>query len=184
MRWRVAAGAVLAVIVAVVIYMLLFANSGVTPTIRIAYATAVLGSGDGAAGVTPDGEVLSGPAPEAGAVPSLPDVAPPKNGRLSGPMLAQAKVLGAAPEPLRPCIERSFLGESGVDVELDSGIDVIFGDATRAGEKWAAAIALLANSEITALDYVNVVAPGRPSVGGSGHSLPSTEEGSESGCGE
>src|SRR3954451_21034307 len=164
--------------------MFVFAGSSVTPTIRIAFATAVLGSGDGAPGVTPDGEVLSGPAPEAGSVPSLPEVSPPKNGRLSGSMLAQAKVLGAAPEPLRPCIARSFLGETGVDVELDSGIDVIFGDATRSAEKWAAAIALLANSEVTALDYVNVTAPGRPSVGAWGHALPAAEEGSGSACGE
>ena len=99
-------------------------------------------------------------------------------------MLEQARVLGAAPAPIRPCIERSYYGESGVDVELRSGIELLFGDATRAAEKWPPAVAVLADPSITALDYVNLHAPSRPSIGGSGHTLPPPEEGSGAGCGD
>ena len=37
----------------------------------------------------------------------------------SGPVLMQTKVLGAAPAELRPFLERSYFGESGVDVYAD-----------------------------------------------------------------
>ncbi|HEY5977579.1 MAG TPA: cell division protein FtsQ/DivIB [Solirubrobacterales bacterium] len=184
-RWRLIAGGAAALIAIFAVYSFFLADESVAPpSIRIAFATAVIGEGEEALGVTPYGEVLSGkPAPKEGTLPSLPDVPPPKNGRLSGPMLAQAKVLGAAPEPLRPCIARSYHGESGVDVELRSGIEVRFGDPTRVAEKWVAAIALLADPAITALDYVNVSSPARLSTGGSGHSLPAAGEGEGEGCG-
>ena len=130
-RWRLLGGGAAAVIAIFAIYTFFFADESVgPPSIRIAFATAVIGEGEEAVGVTPYGEVLSAqPAPAEGTLPSLPDAAPPKSGRLSGPMLAQAKVLGAAPGPLRPCIARSYYGESGVDVELRSGIELFFGDA-------------------------------------------------------
>jgi hypothetical protein len=88
-------------------------------------------------------------------------------------MREQARVLGAAPTALRPHIESSSYGESGVDVELRSGIELRFGDAANAAAKWRAAAAVLADQSITALDYVDLHAPSRPAVGGSGHSLPS-----------
>ena len=87
----------------------------------------------------------------------------------------QARVLGAAPATLRPYIERSYYGESGVDVELRSGIELRFGDASQVAAKWKAAAAVLADPSITALDYVDLHAPGRPAVYGSGHTLPPAE---------
>ena len=87
-------------------------------------------------------------------------------------MLQQARVLGAAPPALRPYLEGSLYGESGVDVELRSGIELRFGDASRVHEKWQAAAAVLANPSVTALDYVDLHVPGHPAVGGSGHALP------------
>ena len=60
-------------------------------------------------------------------------------------MLQQARVLGAAPAALRPYIASSYYGESGVDVKLRSGIELRFGDASQAGEKWRAAAAVLAD---------------------------------------
>jgi hypothetical protein len=184
-RWRLVGGGAAAAIAIFAIYTFFLADESVgPPSIRIAFATAVIGEGEEAVGVTPYGELLSAqPAPAAGALPSLPDVAPPKSGRLSGPMLSQAKVLGAAPGPLRPCIARSYYGESGVDVELRSGIELFFGDATRVDEKWSSAITVLANPEITALDYVDLRSPIRPSTGGSSHSLPAVGEGEGEGCG-
>ena len=74
-------------------------------------------------------------------------------------MLEQAQVLGAAPTALRPYVERSYYGESGVDVELTSGIELRFGDASQARPKWKAAAAVLADPSMTALDYVDLHAP-------------------------
>ena len=68
-------------------------------------------------------------------------------------------MLGAAPAPLRPYIESSYYGESGVDVELRSGIELRFGDASQAARSGEAAAAVLADPSITALDYVDLHAP-------------------------
>ena len=86
----------------------------------------------------------------------------PKGGRLAGPMLEQARVLGAAPAALRPYLASSYYGESGVDVETTSGIELRFGDASQAARKWKAAAAVLADPAIEALDYVDLHAPSRP----------------------
>jgi hypothetical protein len=81
-------------------------------------------------------------------------------------------VLAAVPDPLRPYLARSFFGESGVEVELTTGIEIRFGDASQARRKWNAAAAILADPEVTAVDYVNVIAPSRPVYEGSEHELP------------
>ena len=136
-------------------------------------ATATIGTGSAAIAVGPDGRILAWlPLSEELQLPSLPLSAPPKDGRLAGPVLRQARVLGAAPATLRPYIESSYYGESGVDVKLRSGIELRFGDASEAVAKWKAAAAVLADPSVTALDYVNLHAPRHPSMGGSGHALP------------
>ena len=45
-------------------------------------------------------------------------------------------------------------------------------DKRLAPRRRVAVATVLADSSIEALDYVDVHAPGRPSVGGSGHALP------------
>ncbi|HZK16138.1 MAG TPA: cell division protein FtsQ/DivIB [Solirubrobacterales bacterium] len=148
-------------------------DTTVAGEVRAPRATATIGSGEDAVAVGPDGHVLSWlPLPEEVQLPRLPLDEPPRSGRLSGPALQQARVLGAAPAALRPYIESSFYGESGVDVELRGGVELRFGDASRAGEKWRAAAAVLSDPLIASLDYVDLHAPGRPAVGGSGHTLP------------
>jgi hypothetical protein len=182
-RWIL--GSVLVLASAVAAYVLFFSGSTVTPTLTVVLPTSVIGSGEDAVAVSPDGELLlEAPPPKDGSLPTLPLSAPPKNGRLAGPMLEQARVLGAAPGPLRPCIAGSRYGESGVDVELRSGIELRFGDAARAAEKWRAAATVFADPSITALDYVDLHSPRRPTVGGSGHVLPGAEEASGSACGD
>jgi cell division septal protein FtsQ len=136
-------------------------------------ATATIGSGSDAIAVGPDGRVLDWLSlPEGTRLPQLPLSEPPPRGRLAGPVLRQARVLGAAPATLRPYLASSSYGESGIDVELRSGIELRFGDAAHAAEKWRAAAAVLADPSVTALDYVDLHAPARPAVGGSGHALP------------
>lgn len=172
MRRRLLAG-VAVVAVAVAVWWLLIRDTTVAAQLQAPRATATIGSGSEAVAVGPNGQILAWlPLPEELRLPTLPLSSPPESGRLAGPVLEQARVLGAAPATLRPYIESSYYGESGVDVMLRSGIELRFGDASQTANKWRAAAAVLANPAISALDYVNVHAPRRPTVGGSGHTLP------------
>lgn len=173
---RALLGLVLLLAVAGAAYWFGVRDTVVAAEVRLPRATATLGGGAGAVPVGPSGRLLAWlPLPDEVQLPELPPVEPPRGGRLSGPMLQQARVLGAAPATLRPYIESSYYGESGVDVELRSGIELRFGDASQLALKWKAAAAVLADPEITALDYVDLRAPRRPAVGGSGHALPPIE---------
>jgi hypothetical protein len=173
-RWLIGLG--LAVAVAAIAYWALIRDSTVEAHLQVPRAAATIGTGPDAVAVGPSGEILAWlPLAEDVQLPYLPLSEPPKGGRLAGPVLQQARVLGAAPATLRPYIERSYFGESGTDVMLRSGIELRFGDASQAGTKWKAAAAVLADPSITALDYVDLHAPRRPAVGGSGHALPPLE---------
>lgn len=155
-------------------YLLLLRGSTVSPRLVSSRPVAVIGSGPGAIPVAEDGTILAWlPPPEEGGLPRLPLETPPKGPRLQGPMLEQVRVLAAAPPALAQYVEGSYYGESGVDVNLTSGIELRFGDATQASRKWRAAAAVLADPSVTALDYVDLHAPSHPDVGGSGHALPS-----------
>ncbi len=133
----------------------------------------MIGSEDDAVAVAEDGTLLPWfPAGESVHLPELPIDSPPKGPRVQGPVLEQVRVLAAAPPALRPYIAASYFGESGVDVTLTSGIELRFGNPVDAERKWRAAAAVLADPTITALDYVDLHAPGHASVGGSGHTLP------------
>jgi hypothetical protein len=173
-RWPVLVLAAVAAIAAV--YWFLVRDRTVEAHLQVPQAIATIGTGSDAVAVGPDGQVLTWISlPGEVRLPSLPLSEPPKGGQLAGPVLQQARVLGAAPATLRPYIESSYYGESGVDVKLRSGIELRFGDASQAKAKWKAATAVLADPAITALDYVDLHAPGRPAIGGSGHTLPPPE---------
>jgi hypothetical protein len=135
-------------------------------------AVATIGSGEDAVGVSAGGAVLSWLPPPAEELPTLPLSEPPAAPRLAGPALEQAKVLGAAPLPLRPYLEGSGMSGEEVVVELNGGVELRFGDASRGAEKWRAAAAVLADPDLGPLDYVDLSAPRRPATGGTGHELP------------
>ncbi|HEY7456741.1 MAG TPA: cell division protein FtsQ/DivIB [Solirubrobacterales bacterium] len=173
-RWLAGIAALL--VAALAAYWFGLRDETVGAQLRIPPATATIGSGTDAIAVGPRGQILAWlPLPEEVQLPMLPISAPPQSGRLAGPVLQQARVLGAAPATLRPYIESSYYGESGVDVNLRSGIELRFGDASQAPTKWKAAASVLADPSITTLDYVDLHAPRRPAIGGSGHTLPSLE---------
>lgn len=173
-RRLIVAGALVVVLLAA--YWFEVRDRTVGGEVIVPRATATIGTGTDAVAVGPGGQLLGWlPLSEDAQLPSLPLTAVPKNGRLAGPVLEQAEVLGAAPAGLRPYLESSYYGESGVDVELRSGIELRFGDASQAPAKWRAAAAVLADPSVTTLDYVDLHAPGRPAVGGSGHTLPPAE---------
>ena len=91
----------------------------------------------------------------------------PPGGELGGEPLEQALIVGAAPEPLRPLIEKiAHSDDFGVEITLRGGIPVRFGSGARAAEKWAAAAAVLADPKLDALTYVDVRVPERPAAGG------------------
>jgi hypothetical protein len=154
-------------------YWLLLRSTAVEPRFSGTRSVAVIGAGSEAVPVAADGSIQRWlPAPGQGALPTLPPSAAPEKPRLAGTLLQQVRVLAAAPRPLRSHLRSSSYGGNGVDVELGSGIELRFGSAARARVKWKAASAVLADPEVTALDYVDVEAPGHPAVGGSGHALP------------
>ena len=171
---RVVAIVVLAVIAILAIYHFGFATKTVAPTVTVPAPVAAIGVGSYAVGVDSSGRVMATlPAPEEGSLPLLPTSEPPSGGRLRGPMLEQVRVLAAAPAALRPYLASTSYSESdGVSVDLSSGIEIIFGESTQAPLKWRSAAAVLADPATEALDYVDVQAPRRPAVGGSGHVLP------------
>lgn len=164
---------VLIVIAAGFVFQRLFGDEMLLGSVSVPAPVATIGSGEEAIGVAADGQVVPWwPLSEETPLPELPLNEVPEGGRLRGPALEQARVLGAAPAALQPYLSSSRYGESGVDVETTAGIELRFGDATQADLKWKAAAAILADPEIEALDYVNVLAPAGPSYGGSGHTLP------------
>lgn len=174
MRARWAVGALVLVLGAVAVYWFAIRQDTAEPTVLVPRLAATIGEGAEAIGVSADGSLVRWlPLPEEPPLPRLSLEDPPKGGRVKGPALEQVRVLAAVPDELRPYVESSFYGDSGVDVNLTTGIELRFGDATKAEKKWRAAAALLADPEITALDYVDLHAPSRPSYGGEEHELPS-----------
>jgi cell division septal protein FtsQ len=165
--------AAVAVVLIAAAYLFLVRSTKVVPHLVASQPVAVIGSGTGAVAVAADGATLAWlQVPEEAGLPALPLAEPPKDGRVKGPMLEQVRVLAATPPALTPYVEGSYFGESGVDVNLTSGVELRFGDAMQAARKWRAAAAALADPSVTTLDYVDLHAPGHPSVGGSGHTLP------------
>jgi hypothetical protein len=170
-RWPIAAAGLVLLLLAA--YLLLMRSSSITATLVSSRPVAAIGSGSEAVAVAADGSVLLWlPAPREGSLPRLALESVPKGGRVQGTALEQVHVLAAAPAALRPYVEGSYYGESGVDVNLTSGVELRFGNDAQAARKWKAAAAVLADPSVTVLDYVNLYAPSHPGIGGSGHTLP------------
>jgi cell division protein FtsQ len=165
--------ALAAIVALAAIYQLRLRETTASGDLVTSRAVATIGSGEDAVGVASDGTILSWlMLPEGVELPALPLSTPPEKAQLNGTLLEQTRVLGAAPAALRPYVASSYYGESGVDVELRSGIELRFGDASQTEKKWRAAAAVLADPSVSALDYVDLHAPSHPAIGGSGHTLP------------
>jgi cell division protein FtsQ len=139
--------------------------------------TMVLTSGDQQVPVAADGTVLAGvQVADDEHLPTLEVDKLPTTARLSGTELDEALVVGAAPEELRPLIEKVELTkEFGVQLTLRGGIPVRFGAGAAAREKWSAVAAVLADPKLTTLTYVDVRVPERPAVGGANTSAVSDD---------
>jgi len=133
------------------------------------------GSKSSAAGEGAKGNPASTTSTSSASAPHLPQLPlnqPPKGGRVRGHVLEEVRVVAAAPRALRPYLAKTGYGETGVEVELTSGIEIRFGDDHEATRKWTAAAAVLADPSVTMLSYVDVHAPTRPAYGGEEHELP------------
>jgi cell division protein FtsQ len=118
--------------------------------------------------LTAQGLVLRGvPVNDANQLPVLRVSELPSAGRLRGDALAEAQVLGAAPEPLAPLIDSATYSQRyGVVVEVRGGIPIRFGSGSEVDAKWAAAAALMADPSLTSVTYLDVRVPRRPAAGG------------------
>lgn len=173
MSRRLAIGLVAVLLVALAAYWFGFRQKSVEADVQVPVLAATIGEGEEAVGVAGNGAVVRWlPPPEDPPLPRLPLEDIPKGGRVRGTALEQVRILAAVPDELRPYVEGSYFGESGVDVNLTTGIELRFGDATQARQKWHAAAAVLADPSVTALDYVDLHAPDRPSYDGSEYELP------------
>lgn len=172
-RTRAWAVGVAALAVAFAVYWFAVRTGSADPHVVVPKLAATIGEGSEAVGVVGSGAVVRWlPLPEEPPLPRLSLEEAPKGGRVRGPALDQVRVLAAVPDDLRPYVASSYYGDHGVDVELTTGIELRFGDATQAPRKWRAAATVLADPSVTALDYVDLRAPSRPSYGGTEHELP------------
>jgi cell division protein FtsQ len=117
--------------------------------------------------VSADGYLLTGLDFDADGMPRI-EGASANGARLDGDAAAQAAIVGATPDSLRELITSSTWNEDdgGVEVELENGPEVRFGDGSRAADKWAAAVAVLSGSERGSPSYLDVSVPDRPVSGG------------------
>jgi cell division septal protein FtsQ len=114
-----------------------------------------------------DGSLLPGVDVDGSSLPVLSVDELPASGRLGGEALEEARVIAAAPAPLRPLVEgATTTRDYGIVVTLHRGIDLRFGAATKSRVRWAAAAAVLADPKVTSLEYVDVRVPSRPAIGG------------------
>ena len=184
MRRRIGIG-VTGAILAAGAWIFLMRPEVVAPRFAPERPTSAIGSGEDAVGVSASGVILGWQAPpKEGTVPTLPIDEPPEKGYLAGPLLQQARILGAAPPALLACVTDVSYGETGVVVELTPGVELYFGDASRAAEKWASGATVLADPSISTPDYVDLHVPSRPAYVEGGATLPSPEEAAGASCGD
>ncbi len=127
-----------AIALVAVAYQSVIRDRSVTPRLVSTRPTAEIGTGSSAVGVSAEGAVLSwSPPPRQSSLPRLPLSKPPASGHLTGTVLQQVRVLGAAPSALRPYLTASRYGEGGVDVELSTGVELRFGDDSEAAQEVA-----------------------------------------------
>jgi cell division protein FtsQ len=140
---------------------------GLTVQVTERRAVLVASDGDREVAVAADGSLLPALNTDGTNLPALRVDQLPESGPLEGQALDDARVVGAAPGPLRPLIDGvATTNDHGIVASLREGIDLRFGTAAKAPAKWAAAAAVLADPKVSSLEYVDVQVPSRPAIGG------------------
>lgn len=141
--------------------------SSATVEVTVRRDGSVLGEGSQALLIADDGTILG---PAEGLEDELPTLEGerPVSGatRLRGRDLSEALVLGALPAELRPFVTGADSDEveRGVEVEMTNGLTLIFGDDSRAAEKWKAAASVMADPELSGATSIDLSYPDRPAV--------------------
>jgi cell division protein FtsQ len=117
--------------------------------------------------VTADGTLLRDAA-AAASLPTVPLRTPPGGARLSDRFgLTAVAALGAAPEALRTRVTGvRWTAAHGLTLQLAHGPVLWFGAGDRLGAKWAAAAAVLADSQAAGASTIDVTDPQHPAVSG------------------
>jgi cell division septal protein FtsQ len=119
--------------------------------------------------VAGDGVILSreGGRPDGLTAIKVRDEDPVKGALISGGALQVARVLAAAPAELVPVIGAATTDpDQGVVVGLKGGLELRFGGAAGAQEKWIAAAAVLADPGLETAAYIDLTVAERPVAGG------------------
>lgn len=142
---------------------------GLTVTVAERRPALVAGDGTNELAVAGDGTVLPGVDFAKDELPRIAVSELPQEGRLTGEALQEAIVIGAAPPALRALIEdASYRDDDGVTLRMTGDVELRFGDASAAGQKWRAAAAVLADPKLTTVSYIDLRVARRPAVGGTG----------------
>lgn len=116
--------------------------------------------------IATDGTVLGTAGEGTEDLPEIGTGDPPAGGKLEGRAKVQALVLGQVPDELRPYVTGSDFGKDGAEVTLSNGMILLFGDASKADQKWRAAASVIADPDLVDASYVDLVIPRRPAVRG------------------
>jgi cell division septal protein FtsQ len=121
---------------------------------------------DGGTVVAGDGVILGSGVDPPDGLPTI-DAEPTSTGaKVEGPALVAARILGAAPAALLAETESSNVDpENGPVVTLTGGLELRFGDPSKADQKWRAAAAVLANPTFHGAAYIDLSVPSRPVSG-------------------
>lgn len=147
-----------------------------TVTVTMREDGSIYGEGSEALLIASDGTVLGPAAGEEDTLPLIGEGDPPEQGTsgqagtdgegetLTGRALKQALVLGATPPAIRSFVAGSRMTPEGVEVTLDNGLVLLFGDPSHSDQKWRAAAALIADPSFDTSSYVDLTVPRRPGV--------------------
>lgn len=113
-----------------------------------------------------DGVVLETNAERPEGLPLIEAEEAPSGARAAGGALILTRVLSGAPEVLLAQATTATVEDDvGPVVEVGPGIELRFGDASKADLKWSAAAAVLADSGLDNAVYIDLAVPSRPVVG-------------------
>jgi cell division protein FtsQ len=115
--------------------------------------------------VAGDGTLLHDAVPPS-SLPLIPLRVPPGGPRLTGYLLSEVRLLGAAPYQLLAKIGGVSDGAAhGLVARVRGGPTIYFGDTSQLPAKWTAAAAVLASPGSDGAVYVDVTDPNRPAAG-------------------
>lgn len=139
--------------------------NGLAVTVRERVPVAVAGAAGGDVALSSDGVVLRGIRTEE-RLPVLATGGSVRGDRVAGRRAREGlRVMGAAPEALRPEIERvSWTGARGLVARARSGPKLIFGDGRNAARKWQVVVAVLNDPDLVSVSEIDVRVPDRPAL--------------------